>query len=260
MLNNNNNLYKIYNKWFKVIEVKTSEQLKEVYHLRYKVYCIECGFENAIPNHPFLELDEYDSNSVHCALIFKPTNEFVGTARVILPNIKDPNNSFPLQKLCKDPDIKNKNIFPINKMGEFSRFCISSKFDEYLENLKYEYKIGRNNYHISKFEKKIILSNLSIGLIKGLFELNIKNNLTHMCAEMEPFLIKILLNLGIHFKFLGPTIKYHGIRQPCMNDLITMFNDIKKYRPDVYKYVTNKGALSDKLKKLINSNKKYEKI
>src|SRR5512134_3593348 len=81
-----NDVVAAFNEYFEVINADSPELLRDVFHLRYQVYCIEQrapGFEaSKYPDE--MESDEYDAHSSHILLRHRPSGEFVGTARLIL--------------------------------------------------------------------------------------------------------------------------------------------------------------------------------
>ncbi|HEY5672652.1 MAG TPA: GNAT family N-acyltransferase, partial [Malonomonas sp.] len=48
-------------------------KIREIYRLRFKVYCLECGYENACDYLNKMESDEFDSVSSHFSATAKDT-------------------------------------------------------------------------------------------------------------------------------------------------------------------------------------------
>jgi N-acyl amino acid synthase of PEP-CTERM/exosortase system len=57
---------------------------------------------------------------------------------------------------------------------------------------------------------------IRFGLIRGVVEVCREHGISHICAAMEPALIRILGRFGLHFEEIGRLVKFHGMRQPCV--------------------------------------------
>jgi N-acyl amino acid synthase of PEP-CTERM/exosortase system len=82
-----------------------------------------------------------------------------------------------------------------------------------------------------------------LGLIHGIVRLSHEMGLTHWCAIMEPALLRLLQMNAIRFNPLGPTVEYHGIRQPTYGHIKTVLNRIRCEQCDVWNYITWGGLL-----------------
>jgi len=67
--------------------------------------------------------------------------------------------------------------------------------------------------------------------------------LTHWCAIMEPFLLRLLQMNAIYFAPMGPVVEYHGIRQPTSGRIVAVLDRIKREQPPVWEYITQNGQL-----------------
>ena len=64
-----------------------------------------------------------------------------------------------------------------------------------------------------------------------------------MNAVMEPALLRMLRSLGIYFEKLGPSVVYHGRRQPCFCELDRLLRTTWAERPDIWEVLTENGRL-----------------
>ncbi|CAG1066619.1 partial acyl homoserine lactone synthase, partial [uncultured bacterium] len=62
----------------------SEDDLREIYKLRYKVYCEEKGFEKAEDHPGGIETDEFDVSSRHF-MVTDRSRRAIATARLILP-------------------------------------------------------------------------------------------------------------------------------------------------------------------------------
>ena len=187
--------------------------LEQVYELRYQVYCTERGF---LPGQGGLEYDEYDHRSRHIAMLTRDSDELVGTARLVLPNLDCPSESFPMQHVC---DASLFNEVPLETSVEISRFAISKQ---------------RRSATSAAL--------MRMGLVQGLVSASAELGVTHWCAVMEPTLLRLLRMTSIYFEPLGPLVDYHGPRQPCFNNLDDLLDAVHAEKPDIWRYLTVGGS------------------
>jgi len=227
--------------WFDAHIADTDELRDTAFRLRYRVYCIENPFEDPSANPDGREIDDLDKHSVHGLLVYRPNGSPAGTVRLVLPLPHDPYNSFALQRVCNDPLLRDPIRFPVRKMAEVSRFCISKEFRRRWGDNSYMAGDVADSAEMSVDEERRILPHLSLGLIESLVRMSIDNGITHWCAVMEPTLLRLLTRLGIHFDSIGPLIEYHGRRQPCYIPLSVMLPRVQRERPDVWDVITRGG-------------------
>jgi len=115
-------------RYFEATEADTPELIRQAHEIRYRVYCLETGFENPADNPDGLEKDAFDSHSVHGVLIHRASRAVMGTVRLVLPVADAPERSFAVQQVSDDPALTNNVEFPLRSTAEVSRFCISRQF------------------------------------------------------------------------------------------------------------------------------------
>ena len=74
---------------YEVVLANTAESKKIHFNLRYQIYCIEKGFEEAKQFPDELEKDEYDDRAVHFLIKHKADQQWVGTFRLIIDKFHD---------------------------------------------------------------------------------------------------------------------------------------------------------------------------
>jgi N-acyl amino acid synthase of PEP-CTERM/exosortase system len=248
-------LAEFYWSWFDARIARTDELRDNAFRLRYRVYCIENPFEDPTANPDGREIDEFDHHSAHSLLVYRPNGMAAGTVRLVLPDMNSPNDSFALQRVCSDPLLRDPFKFPIQRMGEVSRFCISKEFRRRWGDgscVGGEYSDGPD---MSIDEERRILPHLSLGLIESLIRMSVENGVTHWCAVMEPTLLRLLARLGIHFDPIGPIIEYHGRRQPCYIPLEKLLPRVQRERPDVWDVITRGGRHWTELTRILSEDR-----
>lgn len=199
---------------FYVKIVEGESLLKEIYELRYQVYCTERHF---LAGQAGLERDEFDDCSRHVALLSRATHELVGTVRMVMPSAQRDGVSFPMQLVCA-PDALA--ALPLRTCVEISRFAISKQ---------------RRSATSAAL--------MRMGLVQGLVRLSAELGVTHWCAVMEPTLLRLLRMTSIYFEPMGPLVDYHGMRQPCFNRVDTLLDGVKAERLAIWNYLTKDGEL-----------------
>lgn len=236
--------------WFDARIASTAELRDTAFRLRYRVYCIENPFEDPAANPDGREVDDFDGHAAHSLLTYRPTGTPAGTVRLVLPIPGDMDNSFALQRVCNDPLLRDRLKFPVERMAEVSRFCISKEFRRRWGDGSVLGGELADGAEMSVDDERRILPHLSLGLIESLVRMSIENGVTHWCAVMEPTLLRLLTRLGIYFDSIGPMIDYHGRRQPCYIPLNVLLPRVKRERPDVWDVITRGGRHWDDLRRM----------
>ena len=211
-----------YEHHFDVIRAANPTLLREAYRLRYQVYCVENPYENPEQQIGDCETDGDDDRSIHTLLLHRRTGEIAGTSRVILPDQRK-FRPLPMATLLHESDRRRFDRFPVARTAELSRFAVSKLFRRRRGEARYA-DLGHGDVTLIDLEnEKRLMPFISIGLVRGMFDICVEHKVTHLAAVMEPALIRILDRLGLHFAPLGGILNHHGLRQPCvavLDDLI----------------------------------------
>ena len=237
-----------YERWFHVELADTPDRRDEAFRLRYQVYVVEHPFEDPDDHPDGVERDAYDDFSAHSLLIYRPTGVVAGTVRLVLPRADAPQSSFPIQEVCTDPLIADPGRFPVPRMGEISRFCVSKQFRRRQTDTLFpdalDEGIGRP---ANPDEARRMMSNITLGLMEAIVRMCVVNRATYLCAVMERQLLRLLSRMGIFFDPVGPVVEFHGRRQPCFRHLPTLLAQVRDEHEDVWEILTNDGAHIDAL-------------
>ena len=232
-------LIDVYNSYFEAVFAETNAQRESAFRLRYEVYCVENPFEDPSQNPNGMETDSYDQGSLHSVLIHRATRDVVGTVRLILPR-QGPNDPLPIRRVCQhDLILRDSPDLPQANTAEISRFAISKK----LRRRASDDQTLVGGFSTGGEDLRRQIPNTSLGLMQAIVAMARRGGITHLCAVMEPTLLRMLNKLGIHFKPLGPKVEYHGLRQPCYSDLDELLTRIWVERPDVWEVITREGRL-----------------
>ncbi|RJQ53787.1 MAG: GNAT family N-acetyltransferase [Nitrospiraceae bacterium] len=244
---------------FTVNIASEEKELKEIFRLRYKVYCLEWGFEKICNHSDGILTDNYDKHSLHFAAR-DLSQKLVGALSLILPS----EEGFPVEKYC-ELDIDNNEI-PRGQIAEISKLVVhrdyrrrtedkyiygpdeerrsigSFAFDNYSYNRRFEdkpkYKQGTQRPGMSLVEKRK-RHEIIISLYKALYIESRRRQMTHWYAIMTKGIVTLLEKFGVQFKAIGDPVDYHGIRTPYLGELRKMEEEMSNRDPELYKEFIN---------------------
>ena len=229
----------LYESYFKVVLAETEEQRNAAFRLRYDVYCIEHPFEDPSVNPGSMERDAFDERALHAILIYRQDNAVIGTVRLLLPDGAENGAALPIRRVCSHPLIGRDNpVLPWVRTGEISRFAVSRRFRRREGD---QGPIGEITGPDDGSRR--IIPNTSLGLMQAMVAMTAKSRMSHVCAMMEPALLRMLRRLGLHFIPAGPEVDYHGRRQPCYSDIDLLLTRVWIERPEVWEVITAQGKL-----------------
>lgn len=230
----------IYNALFDVTSTLTAEERTAAYRLRYEVYVEETGFLPAEENPGGLERDRFDPRSGQSLMIHRLTGEAIGTVRVIPPISDMPGCDLPARIAAQSLDTLPENMLPRGSTGEISRFSIAKHFRRRQSDALYPgvYDIGA-----ATEDPRRVIPHIALGLMTGIFDQVLKFDLTHLCAIIDPALLRLLRRLGIEFHPIGGPVEFHGMRQPVIARCSDLVEQLASNRPEIYQVVSRSEHL-----------------
>ena len=193
-----------------IVKMVTSEdELNHVFRVRYRVYCLERGYERPEDYPDGFESDEYDPYSKH--FIVYVNSLPVGTARLILRN----PFGFPIERYC-NVDIKRIST-DTSKVAEISRLAVSSEAAKGCS-----------------IKKTLIM----FSLIKEIYHTTELLNIKYVVAAMSRGLEHMLKKCGIMFLNIGAPVEYHGIRIPYYAHVEELMSGLSQNRIDIFKFLS----------------------
>jgi N-acyl amino acid synthase of PEP-CTERM/exosortase system len=240
-----NDVVAAFNEYFEILDADSPELLCEVFHLRYQVLCIEQrapGFEaSSYPEK--MESDGYDRHSSHILLRHRPSEKFVGTARLILPDPLDPCKLFPTERHMRlDPALIDVNKLPRQSMGEISRLVVVRRFSRRRDELLHALENGAQvEKWVPTMQRRFPHPMLALAI--GIIRMSVENNVNHWLSVMEPALNRLLGLYGLQLDPVGPIIDHHGLRRPYYVDLVQMLDRMYKNHNQFWELVTDYGKV-----------------
>lgn len=227
-------LYDRYGATFRTVRVQTTEQQQASFRLRYEVYCVENHFLRIEDNPGGLETDNYEGQSLHTLLVHRASEAIVGTVRLVTPVETSARAPLPLYEVCPEAMAK----VPLHRTAEISRLAVSKSFRRRKGDDLYGRFLTRAEL---EGDARRFLPHLMLGLLQAVVEMASETGMDHICAIMDPALLRLLARFGIHFTMIGKPIEYHGLRQPCYSDLGKLLAHVERTRFDVWEILTDRG-------------------
>jgi N-acyl amino acid synthase of PEP-CTERM/exosortase system len=242
------NLPEIFSKYFDVITDHESWVMDEAFKLRYQVYCVEQGFEDASQFEDKREFDEFDCRAAHGIVCHRRSETTAATVRLVLPDPKSPEALFPIEMHCGNALRRHLSILtgvPRHAIAEISRFAVSKNFKRRLGEC--ESVAGVAPDHDEDFDRdlggKRVIPHLILGLFAAIVKMSAERKITHWYAVMDVSLLRLLSRFGINFVPVGDMVDYHGLRQPCFRSVDEVLAGIWHKRFDVWQLITADGTV-----------------
>lgn len=200
-------------RYFEIVPGHDEATRREVFRLRYQVYCEERGYEDrqAFPGGE--EHDAYDADSVFALVRHRASGRAAGCVRLIT-NARTSGLRFPFEQLCHghlDAQALDLQQLDRDRCGEISRLAVHSDFrrrsadvDSGFGELEPEsYFGGDRRYPL-----------VAMGLFVAATALALNAGLEQVVVVMEPRLARLLASAGLPFQQIGAIIQYRGRRAP----------------------------------------------
>jgi len=228
-------------RYFDVVPADTPGLRDEAYRLRYQVYCVENPFLDPAQNPGEREIDEFDHHSVQSLLIHRATGAYCGAVRLILQDPSSGTLRFPFQTVSPAAAAAMSRL-PRQSTAEVSRFAVSKAFRRRAGESRYaDAQVGYAP-PASGFERRL-LPHITLGLMRAILLMSIENGITHLCAVMDPALLRLIARFGLNFEPAGDLVEYHGPRQPCFATLGALVDGVREVREDMWIAGTQGGSL-----------------
>ena len=189
------------NNSYEVILADTEESKKIHYNLRYQIFCLDKGFEEADKFRDEMEKDIHDDNAIH--FLVKGNNCWIGSFRLVI----DQFGNLPFQKVSALDSLQfmQRNL----QVAEFSRLGILRPF----QNLRN----GEPPKESSESDSEIMLKMIHAGV-----DYCRTNSIGHIIILCRRSISRVLNQFGLEARPIGPTVFHHGPRIPFVFNLADM--------------------------------------
>ena len=133
-----------------------------------------------------------------------------------MPGSDELREPLPLEAVLAREGKALPKWLPRSTTAEISRFLVSKEFRRRHSEKRYADAGTLPGGPERALEERRTTPYITFGLLGGVLELCTQFDITHICAMMEPPLIRILHRSGVAVEEIGRPIEHHGLRQPCV--------------------------------------------
>ncbi|NPU86575.1 MAG: PEP-CTERM/exosortase system-associated acyltransferase [Syntrophaceae bacterium] len=225
---------------FKFKKVDSEELLKEIFRVRYEVYCEECGYLPTSDYPDGLEIDEFDENSIHFAAF--ADDRVIGTSRLVMNS----KNGFPMNEHCHQIDIDNSTL-ATDSVVEVSRLALRKSFRRRKEDGIYAVEsyltksqggiLAENPEERTEQDRKRQQPVVILGLYKAMYHETRRINFSHWLAAMEKKLWYALKTFHFTFQEIGPQVDYYGPVTPYLGFIEKLEKEVNDNSPELWSFL-----------------------
>jgi N-acyl amino acid synthase of PEP-CTERM/exosortase system len=209
---------------FDIVPADQEHLLDKVYRIRHQVYCEELGFEPHRTGQ--LEHDQFDKNSIHCLLLHKASQTYVGCVRLVLADSDTPQLGLPFERVCGSSSRRALDRAGQKKVGEISRLAITANFRR-PRNFVVSVDGGRLLPDARDEESRRLFPSIAVGLYLAVAAMGLSKGLDGVFAMMEPRLARQLSHFGIHCEQAGDAVEHRGTRMPYFISSNSLLDNLK---------------------------------
>jgi len=209
---------------FDIVPADQDHLLDKVYRLRHQVYCEELGFEPHRTSQ--LEHDEFDKHSIHCLLLHKASQTYVGCVRLVLSDGQAPELGFPFEQVCGHSPRWALDWAGRKNYGEISRLAITANFRR--PRILTPPLTGKQPEPDARDEEaRRLFPSIAVGLYLAVAAMGLSHGLDGVFAMMEPRLARQLSRFGIHCQQAGDAVEHRGTRVPYFISSKSLLDNLK---------------------------------
>lgn len=248
------NLPALYRSSLQAHTVKTAVERDEAYRLRYRVYCLERGFEPPATGSDKIETDAHDAHAVHFLARHRFTGNALGVTRLVIDNQKQPG-SLPIEQ--HGIATVDQQLEDLRSMGhtvaEVSRLAVTRDLSQLCQCTAPDTSRGTPfsirdlglKFTATPPPPRIIPLHVSMGLLALLFKKSKEWGISHWVVLLDAALVRCYARFGIQGRTLGPAIDYKGLRQPLLISLLDVWSRIQERCPPLAQLVADFLARPD---------------
>lgn len=223
-----------YRKYFEVVPATTNDLKWHHYHLRHEVYARELGWEPCRPDE--IETDDYDRHSLHCLVRAVTSHRFVGGARLVLPDQRQPDRPLPFEAACGGAlDRAVIQQLDRSRVAEISRLAVVARYRRRPGEADRAFAID-DDFGIAP---RIRLPYLTLGLYLALVALARTRGIGTLFMLTEPELACRFAHLGIELTPVGAGIDRHGEHVPSMMSIDGILAGMASYVRPFFDTITD---------------------
>lgn len=188
------------------------------YELRYRVYCVETGYENPANFPDFKEHDEFDSRSAHFVVASPSTGHWIAAMRLVM----DSWEKLPLNQFAQidQPELirlmRAQSMQDFSRSGEISRMCVVSQYRRRPLERSTPYQIPWNTDDAEQgpADERRKAPWLMLALLYAARDYSVEQGINHWFFLAARALARIFRGLGMGLEQTGPGCEHRGTRYP----------------------------------------------
>ena len=211
-----------FEQYFEIVPALDALTRDAAYRIRHEVYCEDLAFEPIRADGR--ERDEYDNHALQCLLRHRPSGEFIGVTRLVLPERSTPDSLLPFERTCAGVLYRgtlDPARMPRHRIAEVSRLGVVRGFRRRRGEAFSELPLNEgDNGNTSQPRFPFI----PIGLYLGAIALAYRLDINTLFTLTEPRLAQHFSRFGVRVVQIGSEIEHRGLRVPSMirvNDVIS---------------------------------------
>ena len=196
-----------------------NDAARQIHHqVRYKVYCLEEGFEDQSHFDNNEERDEWDAHSVHFTVRTKDSGEWIAAMRMV---VRGPEG-LPVEQMCK---IDPLAVPTGESTAEISRLCI---VDEYRRGKQIHTSSQKDNtphlYDVKEARlpaanERHHKSEIILGLLRAAVDYSYEHDISNWYFLTTPALARLINRMCIQLIRVGSHCNHRGVRYPFFANL-----------------------------------------
>jgi N-acyl amino acid synthase of PEP-CTERM/exosortase system len=201
--------------YFDVAFAVSPAQKREVFHIRFNVYCTEFNYEDASSFPSGEEIDEFDEHSYHALITHKGSGLPAGCVRMVKTTGDRGSDPLPFEKHCPgtlDESFIEGLELDRQTVCEISRLAVDGTFRRRPGEKDTRY--GEIDGLDATQHERRTFALIAVACFLSATAMTSLAGRTNVFAMMEPFLPKLMARSGINFQRAGEDVDYHGIRAP----------------------------------------------
>lgn len=215
-----------FRRYFRIHPAIDDLRRDEVYRIRHEVFCEDFAFEPACSH--LRATDAHDTHSLHCLMRTSSTpGTFVGYARLVLTNPKDPDYQLPFEHTCAttlDRSIIDPATLPRDRIAEISHLAIRAAFRRRRADSESSPQAHDEAFGTIAQPR---FPYIPIGLYLGALALAARSGIDTIFILSEPRLDAHCAKLGINLQQIGQPVTQHGTRIPTMMDVQSVIKNMR---------------------------------
>lgn len=203
-----------FDRYFSVRYAKTAALRQFAFRIRHQVYAEELHWEPV--NDTELEQDSCDDYAHICLLEHRPSGQFAGTVRLVIPPCHATDRQLPFETYASDsvwPHVVDPKRLERGSFSEISRLAVPNSFRRRREEAGKPFILnGESTARVFSEEEARSFPNIAIGLYLASIALVDICHHDHTFVMMEPRLQRHLVRFGLMFEQSGEPLQHHGTR------------------------------------------------